>query len=350
MLNWWEGNRFMMPGAKGTRYQPGLLDIKKEEMTKPPASPFRPSQPSADTGSGLDGDSLGGFEGVSPAPSQAAAATGKSSIGSPSYASTGNVVGTALGLATGFTPAGVVGNAIGTAVDTSLANDDMEAIGVDPTLSGLSAWGAGLGFGLAGKAGLGSSLDDQAFAATGLSTRGLSDLAKTGFTTSMGLNDVVKGIADLEAPQVTGGWSGVPGAVSAQDIADRAGVRGGLSDPGYADPGLAPAAQAAARSENPGYGVDPNSVGGTETDPGISSTDGAAGVGAGYDGPWNKGGVLPRRRDTVSGPDDQVITAKSGEGIIRSEAVDHYGPGLIGAINKMRIPKKKLQGLLGARP
>lgn len=79
---------------------------------------------------------------------------------------------------------------------------------------------------------------------------------------------------------------------------------------------------------------------------GGASDSGAGDPGAngGPSGPWRKGGLIPKRRDTVRGPDDQVITAKSGEFVQRPEAVKKYGVPAMAAVNagraKITLPSK----------
>lgn len=70
---------------------------------------------------------------------------------------------------------------------------------------------------------------------------------------------------------------------------------------------------------------------------------GDPGANGGPSGPWYKVGLIPKRRDTVPGPDDQVITAKSGEYVLRPEAVAYYGRGLLDQFNARQIPRGLLQ-------
>lgn len=60
------------------------------------------------------------------------------------------------------------------------------------------------------------------------------------------------------------------------------------------------------------------------------------------------GQVAPPDGTTANppGPDDQAAYLQTGEGVITKAAVNHYGPQVIGALNRMAIPRGKLRGML----
>ena len=64
------------------------------------------------------------------------------------------------------------------------------------------------------------------------------------------------------------------------------------------------------------------------------------------DGGFSKGGVITRNKllppDPI-GPDNGYAAVESGEGVITRAALKHYGPGIIGAINKLMVPKAALK-------
>lgn len=105
-------------------------------------------------------------------------------------------------------------------------------------------------------------------------------------------------------------------------------------------------------------GALPGSDGGVTGHPGSdyagANNDAGMGIGAelgaggGFDiGGWfNRGGTIPQApRDALPGPDDQIIAAQSGEGVLTRAAMKRY-PGLLEAANAGSIPKKAMRGLL----
>ncbi len=126
---------------------------------------------------------------------------------------------------------------------------------------------------------------------------------------------------------------------------------GGGEDGDEGDAPGDPGGGAGADSEASG---DPDSDSGEDpegSDTGGGSDDGGGGGGGGDDGggggdddegdEWHLGGLL-----TGTGPKD--ITAHGGEYIIRKSAVKKYGRGLFDDLNKSKIGKRQLKGLLNA--
>ena len=326
-LNWWEANQFRMPSTpRAQRYMPSLLDYPSLSASQTDGGG------SHDTGNPF---TAGGGKDALDLPGQQYASLERSGSG-PSHRSIGSVLGTLAGFA--LPGAGLLGSAMGTVSDVDRANKDLEAIGAAPSMKAGDAIAGEALFGLGETAGLGKGMNTQANEALGFNQgmtglNALANVAKGLDTSHFGFDiDPVTGRLGASSAAGGSGMGGIsPGA---------GGPMSTLSDgtvAGYGALGTpSGGGQAPSAPDGGGYG----SMSGDAGDPGANG---------GPSGPWNRGGVLPRRQDRVSGPDDQVITAKSGEGIIRTEAVEHYGPGLIGAINRMKIPKKELQGLLGVR-
>ncbi len=329
MLNWWEANQFRMPSTpKAQRYMPSLLDYPSSSGTSADGN----NGDQSPSGLGIYGGAGGRDEiGLQDSPSADLSRSG----GGLSHKSVGSGIGSVLGIAAGVPGIGLLGSIAGAMSDASRANQDMEAVGRAPSLSGAKDFvgSAPFGLGLGEKIGLGQTYDKQIADEFGfnLGRSGLAALANA----AKGLDATAYGIEQegaFRGPDTGAGLGGIsPGA---------GGYMSSLPDGTVAGFGALGTPSGGGGPSAPASGDGPGGMTGDAGDPGADG---------GPSGPWNRGGVLPKRRDTVSGPDDQLITAKSGEGIIRAEAVEHYGPGLIGAINRMKIPKKELQGLLGVR-
>lgn len=136
------------------------------------------------------------------------------------------------------------------------------------------------------------------------------------------------------------GALGSPSSYGFSDLSSNAGPSAAPSTPGLADlaASLANAGDMSFSGQESGGGGG-GSMSGTAGDPGADG---------GPSGPWDKGGKLPRvSRDTVPGPDDQVITAKSDEIIIRPEVTQKPGVSeALLAINDGTIPGEALVSLL----
>ena len=138
-------------------------------------------------------------------------------------------------------------------------------------------------------------------------------------------------------PTVTGA---PPGAPTTASISAAAAAAAALDAEAEADVAAAQAeAEAtapAAESFGEGQDADPEGGGDEGADaPSDAGDDGAGGA------PWHLGGLL-----SGSGPKD--ITAEGGEYIIRKSAVKKYGRGLFDDLNKSKIGKRQLKGLLDA--
>lgn len=91
---------------------------------------------------------------------------------------------------------------------------------------------------------------------------------------------------------------------------------------------------------------DPQSGG---NDPSYSPEAQAAAEAGGYEGSgmYAKGGkVNMLLGPNPPGPDDGYAGLDRGEYVIRKNAADHYGKGLLDALNARKIDKRKLRGLL----
>lgn len=91
--------------------------------------------------------------------------------------------------------------------------------------------------------------------------------------------------------------------------------------------------------------------GGTDTNggPGSSGASGTSGTGpnAGDEGglgAWRKGGPVPDDGDEMLEPVRGILHER--EFVLRPEAAQYYGKGILGALNAKAIPKAKLSGLL----
>jgi hypothetical protein len=261
------------------------------------------------------------------------------SANSPSYATVGGVGGTVASLAAGVPGLGLAGAAIGTAVDVSRQNDMLSSVGLNRDVSFGPALANSLSFGLAGQ-----NPDQQRTEAIGRNAASLdlSGLLSRGDMTLAGYEQQMSPLSAVMSPAGLLGFS--------PDITS-------LGSPGLGGYGNL--------GTEHSYGfVDGNLVGnftGNETGGSVGGGDGG-GFGAGPsqnsdgsfgssglggdpgDAGWSKGGPVPTvKRDTVPGPDDQHITVKSGEYVIRPEAVAYYGKGLLDQFNARQIPRGLLQ-------
>jgi hypothetical protein len=83
---------------------------------------------------------------------------------------------------------------------------------------------------------------------------------------------------------------------------------------------------------------------------GSSGGDGGTGAGAGTGNAMAKGGYVHAGKmfgANPPGPDDGAVNLDIGEYVIKKEAVNKYGRGLLDMINEGKVPAKKMKSLLG---
>lgn len=357
--SYWDGNRFILAPLP----QGGLMSPQPQAPQAPaPVAQQSPFQSQISDGGS---NTVGGAQTSSAAAPGGFSSSGQAnrasspSANSPSMASLGGLVGTGASLATGFMGLGSALSAVGGAMDAKSLNADLAAIGHGDKSVGVGA--AALNSALMGAPdalGIAGPKTDMASMGIGLSPRGASDLA--GF--ARGYDGM--GLTGFDSPEMDAALglsmaSPLSVAMSPAGLLSFSGYSPGITSLG--SPGLGGYGNLGTEHS---YGFDANGnlVGnftGNET-----GTQGQGGGGGGAmgghggqggegfggsdpdgNGNWAKGGPVPTvKRDTVRGPDDQYITVKSGEYVIRPEAVAHYGRGLLDALNSGRIPKGLLFG------
>jgi len=306
--NWWDGNIFRMPPVT----YPGLPQITPAQagsgqLTGLPTVPgvVQPASqlPPRDSDSGRDGGGSTSPNGFTFGDAIGANSTGTGSTFSNAGRNFG-MAGSLLGLATGVPGLGLVGNAIGTGLEMNNMNN---------ALSTAQASNPGINFGTLGFGNALSAIANNAtFGALGTP-----------------LGDAFIGAATENTAQ-----PGVPGN-QADDPQSYTDAQSGSYSP------------ANNQSMDYGYGLDGGGYGGGDS--GNSSESGHEGSSDGGYGGFSTGGRVTQSRlrgPDPKGPDTGTGKLQAGEYVVKKAAVDHYGPGLLEAINAKAIPKSKLRGLL----
>jgi len=154
--------------------------------------------------------------------------------------------------------------------------------------------------------------------------------------------------ADVVAPVMSAGVDGLNGSNGPGNAP--VGATGSFSgDVKGLVNGLGSAISNAASSASDALGI--GSGGGYGADP-VSGGGGAgAGSGMGADAsmqgaPNAKGGILTRNKligPNPPGPDNGFASVESGEGVLTRKALEHYGPGIVGRLNKLMVDKSALR-------
>lgn len=360
--NYWQGNQLIRPPLPSVprRLVPEPPHVASELFT--PEGQYGQPNDNGGSGSNTVGGSPtstaaapGGFSSTS---GQANRASSPSVSSGPSYATVGGVGGALLGAATNLPGVGMIGSGIGGYLDAQRANADLAAIGhpdrsVDPgkaavaSIAGIGPFSLAPGWTTAGQM---TNMD------IGLSPRGVAELA------DFARNDKGYGLTGFDSLDMDAAYglnlasmSPLSAAMSPMGLLGFSNYGPDITSLG--SPGLGGYGNLGTEHS---YGfVDGNLVGNFTGNEGRDSPGGATGAMGGHgggggegfggsdpdgNGNWAKGGPVPTvRRDTVPGPDDQYITVKSGEYVIRPEAVAHYGRGLLDALNSGRIPRGLMQ-------
>lgn len=304
-IGYWNGNRFVIPGlpqmaAAQTLPATTQQDVEAHQGATGLASPSPFGIPG---GGGMERDS--GFADPTRPGGAAPAPTGDTKdMGGPR--SWGSTLGT-LGSLAGFAVPGIGGALLGPAmnlggswIDARQANNGLASQGLPRGVNALPAALANGMFGLLGRAGIGTSINDQVGNLKSQEyARDLAAPPNLGF---------LPGVATLDPiSKDMPGWGGD--------------VSGSTSGDGSKD--------TPDKSTDPNYGSD------------------VWGGGTGGTSYYARGGkVRPPRPGAVNppGPDDQIAAVQSGEGVLTRAAMKRH-PGLLDALNRGDI--KKARGLLG---
>lgn len=390
--NYWDGNRFVpampapVPGQTptpmptdggGNQNQPpqgagggGYQGAPQDPQTyhdiggNPPAGQQQTAtgnQTPLGGGGFLGGLLGGGFSpGVSPA------------FGAQGWGAGLGLVGSAAGLGLGVPGLGVLGGALGTGIDISNANRGLQGAWLgDPALApsplGFGAYANGLlhgaSFGLLGQSIEQSATDayNRAFDLQpdvqnnrlGSPTRSIESGLLGPSPGGLGWGAFVEAVnRSIDAnPGLFGvgpAQSGVPGAGSPS------GRMGGGTDEGGWASGPNPGGwdgngrMGGGAQDIGGWGADPNPGG---LDNGGWGDNAAPGGGGWADGGlYAKGGVVTQGHvpGDPPGPDNVMIGAQTGEGVVTRNAMAKY-PGLLGAMNRGDLDPNAVRGLLGAK-
>lgn len=298
-IGYWNGNRFIIPGLPQMAAAPTVPATTQQDVEAHQGATglAAPSPFGIPGGGGMERDS--GFAdptrpgGAAPAPG-----ADQKDMGVRSYGALLGSLGTLAGFAApgiGGALLGPAGNLGGSWIDARRANNGLAEQGLPRGVNALPAALANMGFGLAGRLGIGSSINDQVGNLKGQEyARELAAAPNLGF---------LPGVATLDpVSKDVPGWGGDVSGSSSGD-----GTKGG-----------------------------------------DSKDSGAWGGGTGGTSGWYaKGGMVqapPPGAADPPGPDDQIAAVQTGEGVLTKRAMKKW-PGLLDALNKGDV--KRARGLLG---
>lgn len=378
--NYWDGNRFVIAGPPDPAPPaPPPAPAAGGQAPQQPAPPTGGSPGTGQTPSPIGGDGGGGGYGAGYAP-------GGGNVPGPGVDGGWNPTGGQSPFGGGFSLPGL-GGIFGTQpAPGGLQSNGIPSMGQGwGTGLGLAGTVAGLGLGIPGLgilgslAGTGIDITNANSAIRDVNARKGSDINSLGLDAFLGamLNNATLGILGTSirdaalASMERNGWNSVisTGGLNPDGSFTKSGsLVPGNSSPLSRDAGWAAAVDAKAGGgywgrdsawdgKAGGYGP----VGPKEDSGGFNGTEqgsakdgsepgGGAESGKGNDGKYFKGGTVTRGHLPIDppGPDDVVIGAQTGEGIVTREAMQKY-PGLLGAMNAGALNAREVRGLLGGK-
>ena len=306
--NWWDGNVFRMPPVT----YPGVPQVSPVQAGSGqlPGLPPVPGMgqpayqiPARDSDTGRDGGGSTTPNGFTFGDAIGANTSGPIGL-SPGMGKIGGLIGSAASLATSIPGLGLIGNAIGTGIET---------------------------------AGYNNVLDGRNMAQ--------ANNPSVGFWSSLANNATLGALGQSAVSQFER-------ALEQQREYDRAAALSGLGSGQPTAPSGTPidinTPLDAQISATPDYGGWGGGLGSDGSPGGPSGGSGGEGMGNGGNA-WAAGGMVTQDRlrgPDPRGPDTGSGKLQAGEYVVKKAAVDHYGPGLLEAINAKAIPKSKLRGLL----